>query len=76
NFLKEPYVITVHDTIRYLDLKGYGIYIHHPNLRDRWYLNLDYKGIKKATRIIAVSQFTKRNLMHDLGIPDEQISVI
>ena len=76
NFLKKPYVITVHDTIRYLDLKGYGTYIHHPNLRDRWYLNLDYKGVKKATRIIAVSQFTKRNLMHDLGIPGEQISVI
>lgn len=76
NFLKIPYIITVHDLIRYFDLKGYGTYIHHPNLRDKFYLSLDYKGIKKAVRIIAVSQATKNDLMHYLGIPDEQISVV
>ncbi len=76
NFLKMSYIITVHDLIRYLDLKGYGTFIHHPNPRDRFYLNLDYRGIKRATRIIAVSQATKRDLMHYLGIPDEQISVV
>lgn len=76
NFLKVPYVITVHDLIRYFDLKGYGTYIHRPNLRDRFYLNLDYKGIRKATRIIAVSQSTKRDLTHHLGIPEERISVV
>ncbi len=76
NFLRVPYIITVHDLIRYFDLKGYGTFIHRPNLRDRFYLNLDYKGIKKAKRIIAISQATKRDLMHYLGIPDEQISVV
>lgn len=76
NFLKIPYIITVHDLIRYFDLKGYGTYIHRPNLRDKFYLSLDYKGIKKAARIIAVSQATKNDLMHYLGIPDEQISVV
>ncbi len=76
NFLRTPYIITVHDLIRYLDLKGYETYIHRPNHRDKFYLGLDYKGIKKATRVIAISEATKRDLMHHLGILDEQISVI
>ncbi len=75
-FLKVPYIITVHDLIRYFDLKGYGIFIHHPNLRDRFYLSLDYKGVKKATRIIAVSQTTKHDLVKHLGILEEHISVV
>jgi glycosyltransferase involved in cell wall biosynthesis len=76
NFLKIPYIITVHDLIRYFDLKEYGKYIHRPNHRDRFYLSLDYKGIKKAARIIAASQATKNDLMHYLEIPGEQIKVI
>gem|GEM_PF-80331 len=75
-FLKIPYIITVHDLIRYFDFKGYGTFIHRPNLRDKFYLSLDYKGIKKAARIIAVSQTTKHDLVKHLGIPEEHISVI
>jgi len=76
NFLKVPYIITVHDLIRYLDLKEYEAFIHRSNLRDRFYLNLDYKGVQKAKGIIAVSQSTKNDLMHYLSIPDERISVV
>jgi len=76
SFLKMPYIITVHDLIRYFDLKEFGTFIHRPNLRDRFYLNLDYRGIKKATRVIAVSQATKNDLMHYLNIPRERISVV
>ena len=76
NFLKMPYIITVHDLIRYFDLKGYGPYIQRPSHRDRFYLNLDYKGIRKAARIIATSKATKEDLMHYLKIPEERISVI
>ncbi|MBA7475769.1 D-inositol-3-phosphate glycosyltransferase [subsurface metagenome] len=75
-FLKTPYIITVHDLMRYFDLKGYGPFIHRPNLRDRFYLSLDYRGVKKAIRIIAVSQATKRDLVQHLGIPEERISVV
>ena len=75
-FLKAPYIITVHDLIRYFDLKEQTIFIHRPNLRDRLYLSLDYKGIKKAARIIAVSRATKHDLIHYLGIPEEHISVV
>lgn len=75
-FLKGPYIITVHDLIRYFDLKGYGTFIHRPNLRDRLYLSLDYKGVKEAIRVISVSHTTKRDLIQHLGIPEERISVI
>jgi len=75
-FLKMPYIITVHDLIRYFDLKGYGTYIHRPNSRDRFYLPRDYRGVTKATRVIAVSQATKRDLMYYLGIPEERISIV
>jgi len=76
NLLKVPYIITVHDLIRYLDLKRHETFINRPNLRDRFYLNLDYKGIKRAKRIIAISQTTKNDLMHYLNIPSERISVV
>jgi glycosyltransferase involved in cell wall biosynthesis len=75
-FLNTPYIITVHDMIRYFDLKGYGTFIHTPNNRDRFYLDLDYRGIKKATRIIAVSQATKNDIVKYLNIPEERISVV
>ncbi len=76
NFLRVPYIITVHDLVRYFDLRGFSTFIHPPNRRDRFYLNLDYEGIKKAARIIAVSQATKKDLIQHLGIPDERISVV
>jgi len=76
NFLRVPYIITVHDLIRYFDLEGDEPLIYLPNRRDRHYLNLDCEGIKKAMRIIAVSQSTKDDLMHYLGIPDERINVV
>ena len=76
NSLRMPYIITVHDLIRYLDLKEDRAYIHHPNHRDEFYLNCDYKGVKKAARIIAVSEATKGDLIRHLGIPGGRISVI
>ena len=76
NFLKIPFIITVHDLIRYFDLMGYGTFIHPPNLRDSFYLNLDYKGVKKAIRVIAVSQASKNDLVQYLRIPKERISVV
>ncbi len=76
NFLRVPYIITVHDLIRYFDLDGEETFIRSPNRRDRHYLNLDYEGIGKATGIIAVSQSTKDDLIQHLGIPEERISVV
>ena len=75
-FLKTPYIITVHDLIRYFDLKGYSTFIHRPSLRDRFYFSLDYRGVKKATKVVADSQVTKRDLVQHLGVPEERISVV
>ena len=76
NFLKVPFIITVHDLIRFFDLKGYGPLIHRPNLRDRLYLSLDYRGIRKAVKIIASSHHTKNDLVDHLKIPEETIVVV
>lgn len=76
NFLSVPYIITVHDLIRYFDLNGYGTFIHRPNSQDKFYLRLDYQGIKKAKAIIAVSQSTKKDLIRYLTIPAERITVV
>src|SRR5215211_5987689 len=75
-FVSVPYVVTVHDLIRYFDLKGWGPFIHRPNLRDRLYLGLDYAGIRRATALIAVSQTTKRDLVRHLGIPPARVAVV
>jgi glycosyltransferase involved in cell wall biosynthesis len=76
NSLRVPYIITVHDLIRYFDMDGEETFIRSPNRRDRYYLNLDFEGISKALRIIAVSQSTKEDLIQCLSIPDERISVV
>lgn len=75
-FLSRPYVVTVHDLIRYFDLRGLGPFIHRPNVRDRAYLRLDYAGIRRAAAVIAVSHTTRRDLYVHLGIPEERIFVV
>jgi glycosyltransferase involved in cell wall biosynthesis len=74
--LDRPYIITVHDLIRYLELRRQSTFIQRPNFRDHIYLSSDYKGIKKAAHIIAVSHTTKRDLIHHLAIAEERISVV
>jgi glycosyltransferase involved in cell wall biosynthesis len=75
-FLGRPYLVTVHDLIRYFDLNGLGPFIHRPNARDRIYLRLDYAGIRRAAALIAVSETTKRDLSAHLRIPEERVFVV
>ncbi|MBM4410780.1 MAG: glycosyltransferase family 4 protein [Chloroflexi bacterium] len=75
-FLKQPYVVTVHDLIRYFDLKRRMPLIHRPNLRDRLFLGLDYGGIKNASAVIAVSRTTKADLVEQLGIEESRVHVV
>ena len=76
--LRAPYVITVHDLIRWLDWRAPGCepLIHCPNLRDRLYLALDVAGIRRASAVIAVSHRTKRDLVTHLGLPPERVDVV
>lgn len=75
-FLQQPYVVTVHDLIRYFDLKRSKPLIHHPNLRDRLYLGLDYGGIRHADAVIAVSRTTKADIVEHLGVDESRVHVV
>ena len=75
-FTKKPFIITVHDLIRQSDLAEPTALIQKPNLRDRLYLSLDSRGIRKAARIIAVSEATKRDLIERMNISQERIDVV
>jgi glycosyltransferase involved in cell wall biosynthesis len=75
-FLSRPYVVTVHDLIRFFDLTRLGVFINRPNLRDRLLLRLDYAGVAGATALIAVSERTKRDVVRHLGVPAERIFVV
>ncbi len=65
-----PTVLTVHDLIfRHLPE-------HHKRL-NRWYLNWSLPlYCRRATRIIAVSECTRRDLMTAYGLPAEKIVVV
>lgn len=67
-------LLTVHDVM----------YLTHPEYYDpRWKSTNDYgyrtllpRNIKRADHIIAISEFTKQQLMDVLPVPEEKISVV
>ena len=78
-FIHRPYVVTVHDLMRYRDWKERGTrppLIHEPNLRDSLHLRLDAAGLREAAALIAVSEHTKRELIHLLDVPEHRVHVV
>ena len=75
-FVSRPYLVTVHDVIRYLDVLTGGDYIHPPNRRDRSLLSLDYRAIRRAPALIAISQYTKADIVRYLRIDPDRITVV
>jgi len=75
-FLAQPYIVTVHDLIRYFDTLRKQPYIHLPNHRDRLLLSLDYAGIRQAEAVIAVSRATRFDLTSHLGLEDDRVFVV
>lgn len=68
---RAPRIITFHDLS----------FVHHPDFFETrqkiWHWRQDYKRqAEGAGRIIAVSEFTKHDLVETLGIPAEKISAI
>ena len=65
-----PVVVTVHDLA----------VLRHPEWFNRW--TRTYSGfavprvVRAASRLIAVSEFTKRELVELLGVPDERVRVV
>jgi glycosyltransferase involved in cell wall biosynthesis len=73
------YVVTVHDLMRHRDAvypdRGESL-IHRPNRRDRLLLRADAHGLRRADALISVSEHTKRELIHLLGVSAERIAVV
>jgi glycosyltransferase involved in cell wall biosynthesis len=70
-----PVVVTVHDIIPYLLRRNRQLsaYAHPPH---RWFDALAVKGLKRADALLAVSSWTKRTLIEQLGIPAARIHVV
>jgi glycosyltransferase involved in cell wall biosynthesis len=64
-----PLVVTVHDLA----------VLRHPDAFRRWsraYRRVVPHAIRAATRLIAVSEFTKRELVELTGVPEERVRVV
>ncbi|MGA2964650.1 MAG: glycosyltransferase family 1 protein [Terriglobales bacterium] len=66
-----PYVLTVHDLLEHM----YGSR-DASSLRRSLHQHLTRRVLRKAARVIAVSQFTKNEILKLLAIPDERIEVV
>ena len=65
-----PFTVTLHDL---------GL-VRHPELFPRWHRHSGRLGIARvaraADRVLAVSEFTKREAVELLGVPEERVTVI
>lgn len=65
-----PTVLTVHDLI-------FKLFPQHHKRLNYWYLNVAMPlFVRRADRVIAISETTKRDLMREYGTPEEKISVV
>ena len=69
-FLNQPFIVTVHDLARLC------IGFDPETISERILLKFDKRHIKKAAHIIAVSHHTKSDLIEQLKIPGDKITVI
>ncbi|RLI30576.1 MAG: glycosyltransferase family 1 protein [Candidatus Hecatellales archaeon] len=75
--LEKPFIITVHDVMRYLDIEfNRGLISKKPTPQDKYWIRLDFEGIKKASKIIVPSHFTGKELAKYVGVPADKIHVI
>jgi glycosyltransferase involved in cell wall biosynthesis len=75
--LGRPYLLTVHDLIRWFDLQGAEPpLISAPNRRDRLALRADAAGVRHAAAVVAVSESTRRDLVAHLGLDPERVHVV
>jgi len=69
-FGKNPFIVTVHDLIRFC------FSFTKETISERILLKLDIRYIKQASHIIADSQNTRKDLIRYLKITDDRITVI
>ncbi|MBI2636764.1 MAG: glycosyltransferase family 4 protein [Parcubacteria group bacterium] len=72
-----PYVVTIHDLIvfHFPDTRASNLPAWKYALKIWGYGRVLRNAAKKAKKIIAVSEFTKRDIMRNLGVPGEKIAV-
>ncbi|MBI2956618.1 MAG: glycosyltransferase family 4 protein [Acidobacteria bacterium] len=66
-----PHVVTVHDTVEFLDFSGDG-----GSLSDVLSFYRTRQRLHRARRILSVSQATRRDLQRLFGLPGERIEVV
>ena len=66
-----PYVVTVHDLLEHMRGSRDG-----SNLRRNLHLQLTRRALRKAARILAVSQFTRNEVQRVFSVPDDRIEVV
>jgi glycosyltransferase involved in cell wall biosynthesis len=68
-------VVTVHDIIPYVEMAA-GDNSAMPNRIDRWLYRVSIRCLHRATRVIADSAYTKRDLTTCIGLPEERIDLV
>ncbi len=68
---KKKLVVTVHDL-------SFAVIPEYYDLKRRlWHWSLCYKKLlRRADKIIAVSEYTKQDVVRELGVPEERVEVI
>ena len=67
---KNPYIVTVHDVIRFY------FRFDPERLSEKFWLKIDIMSLKRASHIIVTSQNTKNDLIKYMKIPEDRISVV
>ncbi len=66
-----PYILTVHDLLEHM----YGLH-DASSLRRSLYFYMTRRALRRAARVIAVSQFTRNEIEKLVAIPDARIEVV
>jgi glycosyltransferase involved in cell wall biosynthesis len=74
--LRRPYLVTVHDLIRYSDLTALVPLITRPNARDRRFIRQEVAGMRGASAVVAVSHTTRRDLVERLRLDPDRVPVV
>ncbi len=70
-----PVIVTVLDLIPAL-VRHDSLLNTHRHALDRWCYQLALHGLRRATRLIAISEYTRTTLIDTLGIAPEQVQVV
>jgi glycosyltransferase involved in cell wall biosynthesis len=76
NLLEQPVIVTAHDVIRLLDARDGTGHISRPGPRDRLWIELDYRGIRRAAAVIAPSAATRADLLARLALEPGRVFVV